>query len=266
MYGTIPGPGILSFAWEKSINPNPSFYVNYSCYINGVKSAQCNDTNWTDVSLPIASGANDVIWILALDSRTPSGSCPNFAEGSAWIANISSISDNHVDEESGEESMVDIIPERGSLNDSYVYNISLENASLCSDLKLEIKNSQLDSWCYSYEGEIDSDNITFRVPSLSFINPPFLGDIEYRFKCGERTIGPFKGPNIILNLLDAIQDPSSRSLSIGVISNSCARNICLKCDGVIKREMYNGCGAPKTLTFTDLNMSGKDWDIDVCDE
>ena len=44
------------------------------------------------------------------------------------------------------------------------------------------------------------------------------------------------------------------------------RNICLKCDGVIKREMYNGCGAPKTLTFTDLNMSGMDWDIDVCDE
>ena len=266
MYGTIHGPGILNFAWQKSANTNPAFYVNYSFYINGAKRAQCDNTTWKDVKLPIDSGANEVKWVLTLDSRTPSGCCPNFAQGSAWIADISVIADNNGDDGSGEEFGVEVTPRKGCLNDSYIYNISAGKVLQCSELRLEIKNPQLDSWCCSYEGKINGDNITFQVPSLSFINPPFFGDIEFRFKCGDRTIGPFKGPNIILNILDAVQDPSSRTLSLGVISNLCGRNICLNCDGIIKRRTYDGCGELRTLTFTDLNMSGDDWDIGVCDE
>jgi hypothetical protein len=251
---------------------NPAYNVNYSFYIVGAKkalSAKCNDTGWKTVALPIESGTREVIWELTLDSMTPRGRCPNFADGSAWIANVSfSRSSDYYPGEAipMEESGVDFMPKRGSLSDSFTYNISKDDIPECSELALEIMNPQLDRWEPLGEGKQTLNNITFKVPTLSFIKPTFFGDIEFRFNCGNTIIGPFKGPSINLNLLSIEQDPSTRTLSIVVISNVCACDICLKCDNITRREAYSGCGKPEKLTFRDLNMSASKWDIGVCNE
>lgn len=267
IYETISGPGTISFAWKKSINMNPAYYVNYSLYIGGVKKAQCNDTNWKPVSLPVKSGANEVRWELTLDSMTPGGKCPNFASGSAWIANISYTRSNDLDGVNHIDKYgVDVMPKKGSLNDTYTFNISMENVSGCSELTLEIMNPQLDRWEPFGEGKQILDNVTFKVPKLSVIKPPFFGDLKFRFKCGNTIIGPFIGPNINLNLLSMKQDPLLRTLSIEVITNICACDICLNCDNNMRKETYSGCGKSEWLTFMDLNMSASNWDIGVCNE
>ncbi|MEI6104310.1 MAG: hypothetical protein WCP70_10235 [Methanothrix sp.] len=269
IYGMIPEPGTISFAWKKSINMNPAYYVNYSLYIGGVKKAQCNDTNWKTVALPIESGAKEVRWELTLDSKIPGGRCPNFASGSAWIANISYTRSNDDDPDGVNhinEYGIDVMPKKGSLNDTYTYNISMEKVSGCSELTLEIKNPQLDRWESFGKGKRIFDNVTFKVPELPFIRPPFFGDLKFRFKCGNTIIGPFTGPTINLNLLNMEQEPSLRILTIDVITNVCACDICLNCDGNTLKETYSGCGKWDKLTFRDLNMSTSNWDLGVCNE
>ena len=128
----------------------------------------------------------------------------------AWIANISYAKSNG-DYPGGaipvEESGVDFVPRKGSLNDAYTYNIRRENVSDCSELTLEIMNPQLDRWEPFGEGKQILDNVTFKVPKLLLPKPPFFGDVKFRFRCGNAIIGPFIGPNINLNLLRMAQDP-----------------------------------------------------------
>ena len=263
IYGKVPESGTISFAWKKSINMNPAYYINYSFYISGVKKAQCNDTDWKIVELPVKS-RDEVRWVLSLESGSQRGRYPIFASGSAWIANISCLGSDYVDPQDYYE--VAVMPMKGCLNDTYTFNISMKNVSDFSKLSLEIQNPQLDRWESFGEGKRISENLTFRVPGFSFIKPPFFGIIKFRFKCGNSIIGPFTGPTINLNILNIEQNPSLKTLSVDVITNICECDICLNCDGNIQKKVYSGCGNKQNLIFRDLNMSARNWDFGVCNE
>lgn len=262
-YGTISGPGEINFAWMKNNNLNPAFYINYSFYVDDKLKSKCNNTEWRCVSLPIESGSHEIKWLLKLDSRVPSGRCPQFAEGTGWISNISFIRNGD-----NPTHKIYITPKEGSLNDSYIFNVSLENVPDFSDLILEIKNPHLNNWKSFGRGENNLDNITFKVPKLNFIKPPYLGIIEFRLKNGDNYIGPFEGPNIIINFGNKGIDHGFRTLSVEVISESCSQDICLYCNNNTFRETYTGCRSWQTVTFRDLNGidGGSIGRIGVCNE
>ncbi len=266
IYGKMSEPATIRFAWKKSVNLNPAYYINYSFYIGGVKRAQCNATDWMIVALPIESG-EEMRWKISLDSGTPGKRCPNFASGSAWIANISYTTSNCTTSnfcDPKEDYGVSVMPEEGTLNDSYTYNISIKNISDWSILALEIQNPHFNRWESFGEGKRISDNLIFRVPGLSFIKPPFLGDLKFRFRYGNTIIGPFTGPTINLNLLNMENDPLSRTLSMDVIANMCTCDICLNYDGNIQKKLYSGCGDWEKIKFENLNKSTKKYSLGVC--
>ena len=151
-------------------------------------------------------------------------------------------------------------PQKGSLNDSYIYNIQRKDANY-SELILEIRDPRRNAWMRFGKGQINSDIISFKVPDLSFIEPPFLGFIEFRLIKGDEIIGPFNGPYIDINYMNIAIDTVSKRLHVDVISEICVRDLCLKYDNLTYKARYNGCSRWQKVTFKDLNLNFSNQDI-----
>ncbi len=263
IYKSITGPGEVSFVWRKGPNISPAFYVNYSSYIDGVMKAQCNETNWENISLPIESGAHGVKWEIKLDARTRNGICPSSASGIGWLANVSEqipIIPN--------PKNVSVSPTEGDLNETYTYNISRNYVESCPELTLEIWDPCAGRWKSFGDSKWNLDNVTFVVPGLSFMKLPYIfDDIRYRFKNCNGYFGPFIGPYI--NIFYKNQKfQSSNSISVDVKSDR-PREICLKCDNETSphKGMYSDINNDwETLIFEGTNQTCTEADIGVCNE
>ena len=148
-------------------------------------------------------------------------------------------------------------------------HISRKDVPDCSEPFLEIKNPRTNTWQPFGKGKWNLDNITFVVPDLSFIEPPFLGDIEFRLTNNEGI--PFyssTGPNININFKNIKVNRASGTISVDVITTLCEENIMLQCHNKTFIDKYTGCDNWQTLTFGPINDL-KDEDLyilSVCNE
>lgn len=144
-----------------------------------------------------------------------------------------------------------ITPTHGSLNDTYTYIINRNDLPVCSEPpSLEIKDPHTNKWQSFGIGKWEGDNITFIIPDLSFINPIFFGDIEFRLKNNiDIIIYGSKGPKIDINYRKYRKDSASRTIAIEVAAALCEENIYLQYDNVTYNELYTGCSGWQELIF-----------------
>jgi hypothetical protein len=152
-----------------------------------------------------------------------------------------------------------VTPPKGSLNTLFIYNFSRKNFP--SELFLELKDPQTNTWKSFGKGKSNLDNITFVVPDLSFIGMVFLGDVEFRLKNSEdNLIYSSKGPHVDINFKNIAKNTHLRTISVDVILEVFEGEIYLKYHNTTLIERYTGCGKWQRLNFGPLNDL-KDGDI-----
>jgi hypothetical protein len=147
-----------------------------------------------------------------------------------------------------------ITPPNGSLNDTFVYTINRKDVLESSELFLEIKDPRTNTWKPFGKGKWNLDNITFIIPDFSFIEPVYLGDIEFRLKNNKDvSVYSSKGPNISVNFKEVQANPKSGTISAYVITNLCEEEITLEVHNKTLIGIYTGCGNWQKLTFGPIN-------------
>jgi hypothetical protein len=269
-------PGSLSFRWKKGgAYPN---YFNLIFYIDNVGYNCSNIENWGNDPFYKKIDYNgrkshNLKWVLKHDGRDFKGT----PSAIAFIDDFTLCGDlifNGSDADINQGPVPPVgcqpyfKPMEGSLNDSFTFIMNKNVFSNRSVPILQIRNPSQGFWGNFEEVKYDSTNITFIAPDLSFIEPPFLGQVEFRFIDGDKIIGPYKGPCINLNLKDIRKDMGSKTISVDALSSICVEDICLICDDQILRDRYNGCNQWKRLRFSPLNSTEDNliFDIGVCNE
>lgn len=151
-------------------------------------------------------------------------------------------------------------PPEGILNDTYTYKISRKNILNYSEILLEIRNHNDFRWVEFGKGDWGPDNITFIVPDLSFIQQPYFGDIEFRFKIGDKIIGPFRGPRIYTNIRNVSKNITGGTFSVDVLCERCGQPFYLKYDNHTHKKIYTNCGGWQNFVFEGLNYTNSKLD------
>jgi hypothetical protein len=242
----IPGSssGTLSFDWSVE-GKNPDVF-NLYLYVDGIPYKCVENPFYKQIPVS-ANPSHELKWILQHNGKDHVGE----TSANAFVDNFMicglTLSDNFIYSENVSSILQPVIdPNTGNLNDSYTINISKN--SISDKLILEIKNPRLNTWENFGDGIETEENITFKIPDLSFIEPPYLGFIECRL-ISDGSIYPFKGPNINLNFKNLKKGDDGRTISVDVLSNQCVKNIYLTYGNNTIKKKYTGCKEWQTLIF-----------------
>lgn len=238
--------GTLHFSWR--IDGRNSNVFNLIFCVDGVPY-KCLENPFYK-KIPVSTNnSHELKWILQHNGKDHIGETKANAFIDDFMICGLSLDSNNINilpNNTSRKLQPDIMPSIGNLNDSYTINISKKDIS-CDPI-LEIKNPRIDTWENFGKGIETEENITFKVPDLSFLEPPFLGFIECRL-INDESIYPFKGPNINLNFKNFKKDRDGRTISVDVLSAQCVKNICLSYNNTTIKRKYTGCNKWQTLTF-----------------
>jgi hypothetical protein len=245
----------LNFRWSID---NPRFF-NLFIYIDGIPYLCSENPFYKKISSSNGKSHN-LKWVLEHNGKVHIG----ITKANAFIDDFKFCGSHFEEQNSSSISSIEIhphiIPLSGSLNDTYVYSINRKGIPESSELILEIKDPQMNTWKPFCKGKLNWDNITFVVPDLSFIKPVFFGDIEYRITTNKDvSIYSSKGPHINVNFKEVLANKNLGTISAKVITNMCEQNINLTIHNKTFTETYTGCGNWQKLTFGPIdNLKDED--------
>jgi hypothetical protein len=256
--------GTLNFRWRID---NPDVF-NLFIYIDGIPYPCSENPFYMKIPSSINKSHN-LKWVLEHNGKKEH---IGTTKANAFIDDFK-LCGLHFKEQNSSQIDIEVHPHikppNGSLNDTFVYTIDRKDVLESSELFLEIKDPQTNTWKPFGKGKWNLDNITFVVPDFSFIEPVFLGDIEFRLKNNEDvSICSSKGPTINVNFKEVQANPKSGIISAYVITNLCEEKITLEVHNNTLIGIYTGCGHWQRLTFGPINnLKGEDlYTLGVCNE